>query len=256
MRRLAVRYGRHHSQIGELWHPGTAATSHPVVVLLHGGYWRGPYTKRLMRRLARAVTDQGYAAWNVEYRRTGPLGAGGGWPATFADVAAAIDHLATIPGVDQHRVVTCGHSAGGQLALWAAGRHRLGDGLPGAAPRVRPCAAISLAGVCDLVAAARAGLGGNAVELLLGGSPETVPERYAAASPAALAPLGVPQVLLHGLDDRTVPASMSEAYAVAASAAGDEVTYRPVPGADHMAMIRPRSSAWAATAEEIARLLR
>jgi acetyl esterase/lipase len=255
MNRLVVRYGRHHSQIGELWHPGQADGPLPVVVLIHGGFWRAVYTKRLMRRLAAAVTHARVAAWNIEYRRTGALGGGGGWPATFEDVAAAVDHLAHIPGVDLDRVVTCGHSAGGHLALWAAARGRLPEGAPGAAPVVKLRGAVSLAGVVDLVEAAAAGLGAGAVQALLGGEPDEVAERYALASPAALLPFGVPQVLVHGLDDTTVPPGSSERYQRAAEAAGDTVTYLPQAGADHMAMIKPTSPAWPAVAAELQRLL-
>jgi acetyl esterase/lipase len=254
VRRLAVRYGRHHSQIGELWHPG-AGEDLPMVVVIHGGFWKGPYTKWLMHRICSAITAAGWAAWNIEYRRTGLLGFGGGWPATFEDVAAAVDHLQRIPGIDLGRVVTCGHSAGGHLALWAAGRHRLPDGAPGAGPAVRPIGVLSLAGVTDLDHAARPGPGYEPVRSLLGGGPDEVPDRYAAASPARLLPLGVPQSLVHGLEDRTVSPAQSERYAAAATAAGDDARYVPVPGADHMAMIRPRSAAWQAAAAELARLI-
>jgi hypothetical protein len=81
---------------------------------------------------------------------------------------------------------------------------------PGTPIKVRPCAAISLAGVVDLVAAAETGLGGGAAAALLGGDPAECPDRYRAASPAAMVPLGVPQLLVHGLADTTVPAVMSE----------------------------------------------
>jgi acetyl esterase/lipase len=227
-----------------------------MVVLIHGGYWRAQYTKRLMRRMATAVTDEGWAAWNIEYRRIGRFGGGGGWPTTFADVADAVDALTRVPGVDLGRVVTCGHSAGGQLALWAAARHRLGAGTVGASPKVRPRGAVSLAGVVDLRRAADLGLGAGVVPELLGGGPDRVPERYAAVSPAALLPLGVGQVLVHGLDDETVPPDMSERYVADAVAAGDtDTTYVPVDGVDHMAVINPASAAWPPIRDAIERLL-
>ena len=159
------RYGPERAQVCDLWRPprragagGAEPGPVPVVVLLHGGFWRGRYTKFLMRRLAAAATAQGWAAWNVEYRRVGPGGGGGGWPDTLSDVGAAIDRLAEVDGVDLDKVVTCGHSAGGQLALWAAARR---------APAVGVRAAVSLAGVVDLEAAADLGLGGDAVAAFL-----------------------------------------------------------------------------------------
>ena len=247
-----MAYGPRHGQAADLWLPDRPADRLPVVVLFHGGFWKGPYTKRLMNRLAADVSQRGWAAFNVEYRRVGPLGGGGGWPATFSDVAAAIEALGTVPGLDLGRVVTCGHSAGGHLALWGAGRHRLPTNSPGAAVEVRPLAAISLAGVVDLVEAAGAGLGGGAVAALLGGAPEVLVERYRAASPAAMVPLGLPQLLVHGLADTTVPASMSERYATRAAAAGDDASYVPLPGVGHMDMIDPAGAGWRTAAGHLA----
>ena len=249
----AVHYGSHHAQVAEVWRP-PGGGDRPVVVLLHGGFWRQVYTKRLMHDLARAVMAHGWAAYNVEYRRVGALGRGG-WPATFDDVSAAIDALAGIPGVDPRRVVTCGHSAGGHLALWAGSDRHTGSAPAGAAHPVRPCAAISLAGVVDLVAAARQGVGGGAVEALMGGSPDDHPQRYALGSPAALLPLGIPQLLVHGTGDTTVPPSLSEDYAARARAGGDDAPYVPLAGASHMEMIDARGAAFAAVAALLDRIV-
>ncbi len=254
--RTRHRYGPERSQVADLWCPAEHPGDLPVVVLLHGGFWRAQYTKRLMRRLAAAVALRGWAAFNVEYRRLGPLGGGGGWPATFEDVAAAIDHLGTLAGLDTARVVTCGHSAGGHLALWAAARGRLPAGAPGARPiGVRVRGAVSLAGLPDLERAAELGLGGGAVPALLGGPPGEVAERYRVASPAALVPLGVPQVLVHGLHDAVVPPALGAAYARRAAAAGDDAVFEPVSAAGHMTLIEPSGGAWALIASELARLL-
>jgi acetyl esterase/lipase len=217
-----------------------------LVVLVHGGYWRSVYTKLLMNRLASSVTQQGWAAWNIEFRRVGPLGGGGGWPETLEDVAAAVDHAATFESVDLERVVSVGHSSGGHLALWAAARSRLGEGSPGYRPEVTLRAAISLAGVLDLRAAYSAGIGNGAVERFIGGSPEQFPERYGTASPADLLPLGVSQFLVHGLDDSVVPPQMSEAYGERALSLGDDARYIPVAGVGHRDMLDPKSPGWAA----------
>jgi acetyl esterase/lipase len=243
MSRRSVSYGIHHAQTAELWRPGGAEGDLPVVVLIHGGFWRQIYTKRLMHRLARAVVAHGWAAYNIEYRRVGPFGSGG-WPETFRDVAAAIDALAQVDRIDLERVVTCGHSAGGHLALWAASSRTTSGSTPPATDPVRIAAAISLAGVADLVEAARLNLGRGAVQALMGGDPDRFPERYAWGSPAASLPLGVRQFLLHGLDDSTVPASLSAGYVELALARGDEAEYVPLPGAGHMDMIDPHGAAF------------
>jgi acetyl esterase/lipase len=247
VRRTTHRYGDLRSQVGDLWLPTDASADRggvPVVVLIHGGYWRSIYTKSLMNRLARAVAVRGWAAWNIEYRRMGLLGGGGGWPATLADVGAAVDHVQQLDHVDAQRIVTCGHSAGGCLALWVAARGRADDG-PGAPnPEVVPRAALSLAGVVDLERGAALGLGGGAVTRFMGGSVAQHTERYRSSSPAALLPLGIRQVLVHGLDDTVVPPSMSRDYERAARDAGDDAVYEPVSGVDHRGVIDPAGAAW------------
>ncbi len=243
-RRTQIRYGGHHAQVAELWRPPGVDSDLPVVVLIHGGFWRQPYTKRLMRPMAGAIAAHGWVAYNVEYRRVGRLG-GGGWPATFDDVAAALGALTEVDGIDLERIVTCGHSAGGHLALWAGSSYAPGDGGP-AGSCVGPVhTAISLAGVVDLAAAARRRVGGDAVVDLMGGGPDEVPERYALGSPAELVPSGTQQLLLHGLDDTTVPPALSRDYAEAMEARGADVRYVPLPGVAHMEMICTGGAAFA-----------
>ncbi len=259
--RRAHRYGASSSQVADLWLPADADRPLPVVVLLHGGYWRGPYTKALMNGLARDLARRGLAAWNVEYRRTGLLGRGGGWPATFDDVAAAVEHLRHLDEVDSGAVVLCGHSAGGHLALWAAARHRLPPGAPGSAPGAAgapvaaalvPRGVVSLAGVADLAGAA-AGGGRKAVRALLG--PDPSGERLRLASPMSHLPLGVPQVLVHGAADDVVPASACRRYARAAVAAGDDVVVETVAGVGHRGVLDARSPAWSVALGHVVRML-
>jgi acetyl esterase/lipase len=238
--RTSLRYGPAHAQVAEIWRPPNGQGDQPVVVLIHGGFWRQIYTKRLMHRLAAAAVAHGWIAYNIEYRRVGPFGAGG-WPETFADAAAAVDALSGVDGIDRERIITCGHSAGGHLALWLGTSRLTFNPAP---PPITVRAAISLAGVVDLAAAARLGLGGGAVQSLMGGEPEDVPERYALGSPAARVPLGLPQFLLHGTADGTVPATLSAEYVERAVSLGDEATYVPLAGAGHLDMIKPDGEAF------------
>jgi acetyl esterase/lipase len=201
-----------------------------------------------MTALAADLARRGIAAWNVEYRRVGQEG--GGWPGTLEDVAAAIDRLAEVEEVDEGRVATCGHSAGGHLALWLAGRHRLPVGAVGAGPRVRPVAAIAQAGVCDLERAWRDDLGRSAVEGLLGAF-RGDGDRYATTSPAALAPLGVPQLLVHGTDDDIVPISQSRDHA----ARDPLAELVEVDGADHFDVVDVDHAAGGAGTDRLQRLL-
>ncbi len=239
-------YGPDRSQRADLRLPAGAGP-HALIVLIHGGSWTARYGRIVMRGLVGDLLRRGYATWNIEYRR---VGNGGGWPATFADVAAAIDHLVELDAqLDLDHVVVLGHSAGGHLALWAAGRERLPAGAPGhidGRPRVSLRRVIAQAGACDLTAGFR-GARGQATAALMGGGPEEVPERYAVGDPMRLLPLSMPALLVHGTLDETVSVERSQGYERAARAAGGEVELVEIAGAAgrHRAHIDPRSDAWA-----------
>ena len=267
---LRLAYGPAPQQFGDLYVPIEPGL-YPIVILIHGGYWRARYGLDLMNSLAEDLAKRGYAAWNIEYRRVG--NPGGGWPGTFLDVALATDFLRKLAPsykLDLQRVVPIGHSAGGHLALWLAARPRIplfvnnsplagsqqpGDNEETATPPML-AGAISLAGVVDLEMAWRLHLSNGAVVGLLGGSFTDVPERYTAASPAAMLPLGVPQVLIHGTNDDSVPLQVSQAYTKAARAVNDPVTYIELEGVDHFDVIDPHSHAWAITMNELQKLER
>jgi acetyl esterase/lipase len=236
LRRIA--YGSDAAQFGELSRPSAVEVPGTIVVV-HGGFWRGAYGLELGRPLAADLAARGYTCWNIEYRR---VGSGGGWPATLADVAAAIDALAGLD-VDTSRVVAIGHSAGGHLATWAAGRGGLPAGAPGASPAVALTGAVSQAGVLDLAVAARTGVGDTAALDLLGGSPDEVPERYRLADPIGQVPLPVPVLCVHARTDDVVPFAQSSAYVAAATEAGGAAMLHEVPG-DHSTVIDPADIGW------------
>ncbi|MFI5736049.1 alpha/beta hydrolase family protein [Kribbella sp. NPDC051587] len=239
---LQLSYGDDESQVAELHlPPGTAKV--PAAVVIHGGFWQSAYGMSLATPLAADLAEHGIAGYAIEYRR---VGNGGGWPTTFEDIAAAIDALADQPRIDLTKVIAIGHSAGGQLALWAAAR----------SGRVHLCGAVSQAGVLDLAAAYRQQVGGSAVQDFLGGTPEAHPDRYADASPIQRLPLKVPVALIHGNRDAVVPLPQSTGYLDAAKRAGDDVTLTTVPGAGHFEVIDPAHAAWTATRSEADRLLR
>ncbi|MEO6512573.1 MAG: alpha/beta hydrolase [Nocardioides sp.] len=228
-------YGSDPSQVGELYIPGRIPLA--TVVVIHGGYWAEGFGAFAMRPMCQALQAEGYAVWNLEYRRVGGTG---GWPMTFADVAAGIDHLNTFDTVDAGDVRLVGHSAGGQLAVWAASRR---DTTPGGPSGVTVTRCVSLAGVLDLTSASQEGLGSGNVDLLMGGSPEVAAEHYAEGDPTLLVPAGCQVACLVGHDDEVVPRTQSDAYVAAAEAVGAPVTLDEVPG-DHSALIDPKSDAW------------
>ena len=193
-----------------------------LVVCIHGGFWRARYDLAEIARLAHgcAALPCDPVVWNIEYPRVGMPG--GGWPGTAVAVSDAV--AAALREAAGRPVVLIGHSAGGHLALWAAGEHRV-------------ALAISLAGVCDLEAAADAGLGHGAVYEFLGAEPDA--DLYAAASPIARLPLNVPSLLIHGDADLNVPVEQSRAYHAAAVAAGDPCELHELPGAEHFEPVDP-----------------
>lgn len=228
-----VRYGDDPSQFAELSLP--SGTPKGVVVVIHGGFWRARYDLSLGRPLAASLVADGWAAWNIEYRRAGN---GGGSPATMDDVAAAVDALAD-QKVPLDRVTTLGHSAGGHLATWAAsrGRHRRWP------ERVAVTAVVAQAGVLDLRAAYDDRLGDGAVEAFLGHPPGAADDPV---DPARQVPLDVPVHCIHALDDDTVPVSQSRAYVAAAVAAGARAALTELEG-DHYVVIDAESEAWQQT---------
>jgi acetyl esterase/lipase len=241
-----VPYGPHPDQVIDVRLPGRLPA--PLVVLVHGGFWRAEYDRTHTGPMADALAGAGHVVAVPEFRRSGAPG--GGWPGTFDDVAAALDAAGEVAedfGADPARTVWAGHSAGGHLALWAAARHRLPAGSrwhTGGPRRGRPRGVVSLAGCCSLALCETWDLDDGAAAALMGGSAAELPDRYAVADPAALLPLGVPVTLLHGTADDRVPVAMSRAYTARAVAAGDPVTLTELTGAGHFGLIDPLSPVW------------
>jgi 3-dehydroquinate dehydratase type II len=249
-----LAYGTERDQIGDLRLPDGDGPF-PLVILVHGGFWREPWTRDLMDGIAVDLTRRGWATWNIEYRR---IGSGGGWPATVEDAARAIDFVSDLAAsfpIDVSTIITLGHSAGGHLALWMAARTGLGPNAPGAIPQIIPRAAVGLAPIAHLAAAHAAGIGDEAVEGFLHRAPAEDPETYAAADPAALLPMGVRQLIVHGDGDTRVPIALSEHYVGLAADAGDAVVFHEIAGADHFSLIDPTHPAWRSIAAEIEELV-
>jgi acetyl esterase/lipase len=241
-----ISYGPDPLHFGDLRLP-TGAGPHPVVIVIHGGFWRARYDLEHIGHLCAALTAAGLATWSIEYRRIG--NPGGGWPGTFQDVALAAESLRDLApryALDLDHTLALGHSAGGHLALWLAARHRipLGSPLYPNNPPLSIHAVVSLAGVADLERAWTLRLSTGVVEEFLNGTPTSAPDRYQTASPAALLPLGVRQLLVHGTADEPVPFEISQHYHARALALGDNTTLLPLPNNGHFELIDPLSREW------------
>lgn len=227
------RYGTHASQYVDVTFPRPAASPPPIAVVIHGGYWRAAVDASLGAPLAGDLAARGWAAVNVEYRRVGD---GGGWPATFTDVAAALDLLEPLAARwnwDTSRIVLMGHSAGGHLAAWAAGRHT----------RIPVAGVVSQAGVLDLHAAESLGLSRGAARELMGAVSSERQREFDAADPSRMVPLPVPVRCVHARADVDVPFSQSEDFVRRSTRAGADASLTEAAG-DHFTLIDPHHSDW------------
>ena len=205
----------------------------PVLISIHGGYWRAKYDLAYMGHLCAALTGKGLATGKLEYRRVG--NAGGGWPGTFEDVRSGyrfVSQIAKRYNLDAAKWAAVGHSAGGQLALCLAGHE----------PSVKRV--VSLAGVVDLQQAWELHLSDNAVVGFLGGEPAAVPEHYHEADPMQLKISQATQWLIHGASDDTVPPFLSRNYTEQKKTRGENVHYLEISTAGHFDLVDPRSGAW------------
>jgi acetyl esterase/lipase len=239
-----LAYGSDPNQFGDLRLPKKAREPFPVVMNIHGGYWRARYDLAHAAHLCAALTARGLATWNLEYRRVG--NAGGGWPGTFEDIVNGYRFLPQIAkryNLDIGRVVVMGHSAGGQLALCLAAHE----------PAVKRV--ITLAGVVDLQRTWELHLSNNAVVEFLGGKPSDLSDHYREADPMRL---GVPQAtqwIIHGKQDDVVPPEFSTQYVERKKKRGENVRLLEIEKAGHFELIDPHSAAWPQVQDTVLRLL-
>ena len=249
-----IEYGAAQMQRVDLWLP-TGKGPHPTVLMVHGGCWQTEIAdRRIMNWIADDLRRRGIAVWNIDYR--GVDREGGGYPGTFLDAAAAADALRTHApafNLDIEPLVATGHSAGGHLALWLAARKRLPESSPlRTGDPLKIDTVVSLGGLPDLEEAARppgSGCGTEVIGKLTGG-------HFADTSVPRLAPLGVRQVLVNGLQDRIIPTAYAEGYAGPMRAAGDTVDVRLVDRTGHVELIAPETEAWKIAAAEIEKALK
>jgi acetyl esterase/lipase len=249
-----IAYGTHAEQFGDIRVPAGDGP-HPVVVIIHGGWWKNATPLTYAGHLAAALTAAGFATWTIEYRRVGSPDAG--YPATLVDATAALAHLHVLEAdyrLDLARIAVTGHSAGAHLAAWLAAKQTHPElDVFGRSPRL--IGAVPVAGPLDLERTTAMGVvvatGDDPVRDFLEGAPADVPDRYALASPVRLLPVGIPVVAVHGTADASVPLELSQVYVDRAVAAGDPARLIVLADVDHFEPFDPATAAGAAVQSAI-----
>jgi acetyl esterase/lipase len=240
--RVKLAYGERNSQFGHVYLPKSPAPGPvPVIVLVHGGYWSTEFGLTIETAIARDLAARGAVVWNIEYRRVGEQG--GGWPRTGNDVVAAISALdgpvryalpeTIATAADWSKVTVIGHSAGGQLAVWAVAR------LGAKTKKTIITTVIAQAAPLDLTEGGR--VGRPSLRALMGASITQAPQLYRDASPAQLPPFPAHVVAIHGDLDESVPVAVSSHYVRGAVAAGQSAELIVVPDEGHDVFVNPRS---------------
>jgi acetyl esterase/lipase len=241
-------YGSAPSQYVELFLP-RGAGPFPVAVLVHGGCWTkefGGITQ--LRNVAGALAARGIAAWNIEYRRVDE--AGGGYPGTYQDMNAALAMLsqqAQRYPLDLNRLVAVGHSAGGQLVQWMAGRPRIPNTSPLYLPDPLPVKnVVSLGGLADLRREQDLIKSSCDREIgqLTGAPGDKRPDVFSDTNAGDLLPNGSRTILVTGELDRISPPRVARDYAVRARAAGDTAEVVILPSASHYDEVAASSASW------------
>lgn len=137
---LSLRYGPHARQLIDVFHPAGPDGAAPMVVFIHGGYWRS-LEPGLFSHLARGANARGLAVALPGYRLCPEVSVA----YIIEDVRSACLFLHRRYG---RPLVACGHSAGGHLAAALAATDWTGMGPNVPDNLVRTALAVS--GIFDL----------------------------------------------------------------------------------------------------------
>jgi acetyl esterase/lipase len=177
-----VHYGQLAEQVADVWYGKSAPQHKPLLIMIHGGFWRPPIDRTHTGPLCEALANMGWTIASIEYRRIP-----GKPDASAVDVCAAV---AALPGlIERHngKAIVIGHSAGGHLCLYAAAR----------SDQPKLIGVVALGPAADLQMAESLNLGNGAAQAFLG-----VP----AAQRVDLDPVRLPApaaqvAIVHGMQD-------------------------------------------------------
>lgn len=228
-----IAYGTDADQVADVRFGVEGAQNEPLVLLIHGGFWRPQYDRAHTGPMAEAISAAGWTVASAEYRRVP-----GEPDKTLQDVSDALEKL---PGKIAHHngnVVLVGHSAGGHLVLW----------LSAARNTAQLVGALALAPAADLQLAHQLNLGDGAARAFLGADPKTRPD----VDPRVLPSAKVPITIVHGDRDVVVRFVVAESYA----AAHPSARLVRLSGVGHFAPIDPLSTSWPTILAELEKLSR
>jgi len=189
--------------LGDLYVPEQPEGA-PAALVIHGGGWNA-MDKHGLAGVAQFMAEQGYGAYNVNYRLLDHAP----WPACGDDCLAAAQFLldaghASMEPLDRRRLVVIGASAGGHLALMTGLR----------LPAERVQAIVAIAGPSDMVMRSkRKGASGDrdAFVRKFFGTDHVTEAILREASPVChVTPAAPPLLCTHSVNDKLVPMAHSE----------------------------------------------
>jgi acetyl esterase/lipase len=228
-----ISYGRDPDHVADLRIGAEGAAGRPLVLIVHGGFWRPKYDRAHTGPMGEAIAAAGWTVASTEYRRSP-----GEPDKTLSDVTSALNELPAKVSNHNGNVVLVGHSAGGHLVLWLTVARRTSQ-LVGT---------LALAPAADLQLAHEMNLGDGAVAAFLGTDPQARPD----VDPCRLASPSIPTTILQGEKDVIVRPAVAESYVAIHPA----VRFVRLPGVGHFAPIDPLSGAWHSTLGELRALSR
>lgn len=207
----------------------------PVVVVIHGGGWRGGNKDGHIPQIF-GFAQQGYAAVTVQYR----FAPKHKFPAQVEDVKCAVRFLranAEKYNLNKDRIGAIGFSAGAHLSM-LLGTMDKADGLEGEGgnedQKSKVQAVVSFFGPTDLAAEDYPANVVTMIDDLVGAKIGEKPELRKAASPVTYVNEGdAPMLLYQGTKDRLVPHTQAYEMADALTKAGVPGRVELLLGADH-----------------------
>jgi acetyl esterase/lipase len=224
-----IRFGDCEENIADVWH-GKQAKQKPLVILIHGGFWRPAYDRIHTRPMANAIAEAGWTIAAIEYRRVP-----GNANATLDDVRLAIDNVPALAKQHNNETLVIGHSAGGHLALWSAAT---------SASKLK--GAIALGPAADLQYGFDHNIGDGAVKAFLG----SAPGEHSNVDPCAMPSPIISTIVIHGIQDAIAPIEMADNYAKKHSHA----QLVRLDQCGHFGVIDPASGAWPHVIDALNRL--